>query len=139
MRIMVQIGTIEAVMRGKYFIVKEGMGSSSASPISEAVNLDKKVLEKAALGSRMYSSEHVFPKNFTKRNKATEIMVMEGLDKTTPIAFYSPLPFLFSSPFSPSPLFLQTFCKILFHVASGQSVTLFISKASIYVYPLLRI
>jgi len=62
---MVQIGTIDAVLRGKYFL----------SP-DQSVNLDKKVLARASLQTKMYQSDHRFKSWSSKHN--TEITVVEG-------------------------------------------------------------
>lgn len=66
MRLMVQIGTIDTVLRGKYFL-----------PDSRPVALDKKALERASLQSRMYQTGHVFKK--WPHKESTEFMVIEGI------------------------------------------------------------
>ncbi|KAL6056226.1 UBA domain-containing protein [Balamuthia mandrillaris] len=73
MRLLVQIGTIDAVLRGKYFL-----------PDGTGVLLNKKQMEKACLSSRMYASDHFKARSkkssagSTTSTTSTTYMVVEG-------------------------------------------------------------
>lgn len=70
LRIIVQMQTIEACLKGRYIL-----------PDGNTVQLDKKLLEKAAISSVMYSSDFVYSnsnKFKSSRQFVTETMVVEG-------------------------------------------------------------
>uniref|UniRef100_A0A6B2LB84 Microbial-type PARG catalytic domain-containing protein n=1 Tax=Arcella intermedia TaxID=1963864 RepID=A0A6B2LB84_9EUKA len=66
LRILVQIGTIQASLRGKYFL-----------PDGRGVLLNKKLIENSARCTVMYGSEHKFPNNMVTC-PATKIHVIHG-------------------------------------------------------------
>lgn len=66
MRIMIQIGTIDALLRGKYFLSAE-----------KSVQIDKKALLNSIQSAKMYSSDYKFSVYPPIKSK-TQIKVVEG-------------------------------------------------------------
>ncbi len=78
-------------MEGKYFVVDTQATASSAADDGEAspadgittavklkaIHLDKRLMERACLGSKMYASDYAFSAS-KAANATTEILVVEG-------------------------------------------------------------